>query len=108
MPVPDISIIIPVFNEGPRIRKALLALMERMDHGVGSEIILVDGGSSDLATDSLEDMPIRLLNAPKGRAVQMNRGATAARGKLLYFLHLDTLPPMGSKAFCKLRCQKDT
>jgi hypothetical protein len=31
----------------------------------------------------------------KGRAAQLNCGARAARGSILYFLHADTLPPVG-------------
>lgn len=32
----------------------------------------------------------RLLAAPRGRAAQMNAGALAAKGELLWFLHADS------------------
>jgi rSAM/selenodomain-associated transferase 2 len=38
----------------------------------------------------------KVIEAPKkGRAAQMNYGATQARGELLYFLHADSIPPKG-------------
>jgi rSAM/selenodomain-associated transferase 2 len=36
---------------------------------------------------------LRMLNAPCGRARQMNAGARAARGEVLVFVHADTLVP---------------
>ena len=33
------------------------------------------------------------LNSPKGRAKQMNFGASQSKGSVLYFLHADSIPP---------------
>ncbi|AUP80230.1 TIGR04283 family arsenosugar biosynthesis glycosyltransferase [Flavivirga eckloniae] len=41
----------------------------------------------------LEETIIKLFNAPKGRAKQMNLGAKHATGNTLYFLHADSFPP---------------
>lgn len=35
----------------------------------------------------------RVIRAGRGRALQMNEGAAAAKGDLLCFLHADTQPP---------------
>ena len=34
--------------------------------------------------------------SPKGRGVQMNKGASVARGEILLFLHADTMLPKGA------------
>lgn len=36
---------------------------------------------------------VRLISSEKGRAKQMNSGATFANGSILYFLHADSFPP---------------
>jgi rSAM/selenodomain-associated transferase 2 len=59
------------------------------------EILVVDGGSTDHAR-SRSGPGCRVVEAPSGRAVQMNAGAAVATGDVLLFLHADTrLPPHG-------------
>ena len=36
---------------------------------------------------------VKLINSEKGRAKQMNAGAKASTGSILYFLHADSFPP---------------
>jgi rSAM/selenodomain-associated transferase 2 len=89
-----ISIIIPALDE----EKALPATLARLAEQTGErEVIVVDGGSSDATCAIAEVFPgVRLLRAPRGRALQMNAGAQASRGDWLLFLHADTwLPPSG-------------
>jgi rSAM/selenodomain-associated transferase 2 len=58
------------------------------------ELIVVDGGSGDGTVELARPAADRLLDAPRGRATQMNAGAEASRGEVLLFLHADTtLPP---------------
>ena len=65
----------------------------------GTEIVLVDGGSTDATATIAARFPeISLLASPRGRARQMNAGARAARGDVLLFLHADTLLPDGALA----------
>ena len=88
-----ISIIIPVYNE----EKNLPVLLEHLgtkNSGFISEIIVVDGGSTD-ATNKIAraHQNVIFIEANKGRAVQMNTGAKIARSEVLYFLHADSFPP---------------
>jgi rSAM/selenodomain-associated transferase 2 len=90
----QVSIIIPVLNEAPSIRRFLSNLRERTP---GAEIIIVDGGSTD-GTDRLAegfcDHVIR--SGARSRARQMNIGADAARGEIFWFLHADAEVPVES------------
>ncbi|TDE05771.1 TIGR04283 family arsenosugar biosynthesis glycosyltransferase [Flavobacterium sandaracinum] len=89
-----ISIIIPIFNEVNSISKLLVQLENKAFQKEAIEIIVVDGGSTDGSQDSLyTNFNIRLIEVGKGRAKQMNAGAKAATGNILYFLHCDGLPP---------------
>ena len=59
----------------------------------GHELVLADGGSLDGTPEIARPLVDRLQTGPRGRAVQMNLGAKAAHGDVLWFLHLDTQPP---------------
>lgn len=86
-----ISIIIPMLNEGANIA-ATLAHAGALAGDF--EIIAVDGGSSDATLPLLHQRRgVRVLQAPCGRATQMNHGAAIARGNVLLFLHADTRLP---------------
>ena len=86
-----LSVVVPALNEANGIRAALEALAPLRARG--HEVIVVDGGSTD-GTDRIA-LPLcdLFLNAPRGRAVQMNAGARAANGDVLVFLHADTRLP---------------
>jgi rSAM/selenodomain-associated transferase 2 len=53
-------------------------------------VILVDGGSRDDTRERARGGVDLLLTCEPGRAMQMNLGAAAARGRLLWFLHADS------------------
>ncbi|MBU2939147.1 TIGR04283 family arsenosugar biosynthesis glycosyltransferase [Lacinutrix sp. C3R15] len=91
----SISIIIPMLNEAENIEKLLLHLTNNASLQNLKEIIVVDGGSTDGSQEIVTnlDLKIHLLHAKKGRAKQMNIGAKAASGSILYFLHADSFPP---------------
>ena len=89
-----LSIIIPVLNEAETITELLNYLSENLSGENDIELILVDGGSSDGTQDIILALkPVRFIESDKGRARQMNRGAQAASGEILYFLHADSFPP---------------
>lgn len=95
-----ISIIIPILNEAENISNLLNYLLNNASKKNISEIICVDGGSNDGSQNVISKFAnIKLLNAEKGRAKQMNFGAKHATGNILYFLHADSFPP---KNFDKL------
>ncbi len=83
-----LSIVVPVLDEAVGIR----ACLERLQplRARGHEVIVADGGSGDGTLDLTRDLADRVLEAPRGRATQMNAGAALARGDVLVFLHADT------------------
>src|SRR5438874_12453418 len=84
------SIIVPVWNEAPLIRPFLQHVRERAPE---TEIIVVDGGSSDGTAKLAETFADRIVTTRRNRAVQMNVGARAASGDVLWFLHVDVELP---------------
>lgn len=87
----SLSIIIPCLNEAESIAGTLGPLQPIRSRG--GEVIVVDGGSSDDTTARAGPWADKLLNAPCGRASQMNAGAAQAAGAILLFLHADCLLP---------------
>lgn len=90
-PLPRISLIMPVLNEEHRIGSQLDATVAL--RGI-HEIIVVDGGSADRTAELARSYhQVRVIHAPKGRAVQMNAGARTAVGEVYLFLHADVRLP---------------
>lgn len=87
--LPSASFIIPVLNEAVGIGSLLRELRSSFPD---FELVVVDGGSSDDTIDRARPLCDQLLESGAGRALQMNRGALAARGEYLFFLHADTQP----------------
>jgi rSAM/selenodomain-associated transferase 2 len=91
----DLSVIIPALDEAPVIAAAVGSARAP---GV-REVIVVDGGSRDRTREVAAASGARVIESPRGRAVQMNAGAGAATGAVLLFLHADTiLPPEFDRA----------
>lgn len=88
-----VSVIIPALNEVENIQEAIAAAQR--DYAPDQvEIIVVDGGSAD-GTPDLVPPDVTLIRSPRGRAVQMNRGAVASHGEILVFCHADSQLPAG-------------
>ena len=87
----SVSVIIPTFNEAANISP----LLEKIQASQPHEIIVADGGSSDATVALAKSAGAFIVSAARGRAVQMNHGASLATGEFLLFLHADTLPPAG-------------
>ncbi|SFJ20931.1 Glycosyl transferase family 2 [Celeribacter neptunius] len=90
-----ISVIIPTLNVTPKLRDTLLSLMEGLDAGLVRELILSDGGSSDGVEKMADFVGAELVIGEAGRGGQLKRGAEAAEGDWLMFLHADTWLPEG-------------
>jgi dolichyl-phosphate beta-glucosyltransferase len=86
---PTVSYVIPVHNQIAELRKTVRLLVERLGHLPGSEVILVENGSTDgsgplclsLATvfDS-EEVAVRVTTSAKGLGFAWRRGMAMARG----------------------------
>ena len=83
-----VSVIIPALNEEERIADAVTS-------AAGCEVIVVDGGSSDRTARFATAAGARVLLCEPMRARQLNRGAEAANGDWLVFLHADSRLPAG-------------
>ncbi len=91
------SIVIPVLSEQGQINSVIEHLRSQDFEGVW-EIIVVDGDFRGQTIKAIQDQEVVSITSAKGRALQMNAGATVARGEILIFLHADTrLPPSALK-----------
>ena len=92
-----VSIIIPTYNEAAGIG----ALMHHLRQAgtatdAAVEIIVADSPGTDATAALARQAGARVVACPrKGRAAQLNQGAQQATGSILYFLHADSLPPVG-------------
>lgn len=91
-----VSIIIPTFNEAAGL-PALLQYLRAETAAAGAvELLVADAASTDATAAVARQHGARVVACPqRGRAVQLNQGAAAASGAILYFLHADTYPPPG-------------
>ncbi len=85
-----VSVIVPVFNEACLIQQFLQHLRERAPD---TEIIVVDGGSSDATVEFARPLCAQVITSSKGRAQQLNAGARVAQSDVFWFLHADSLIP---------------
>ena len=83
----NISVIIPALNEGEHIGDCIESAKKLNP----LEIIVVDGDSSDRTREIAEDNGAFVTQSRRGRGVQMNAGASIAKGEILLFLHADTI-----------------
>lgn len=87
-----ISVVVPVKNEAARL-PALLGALASWSPACGVETIVVDGDSTDGTLDVVRrHAGVRAIAGEPGRAKQLNRGAEAASGDWLWFLHADVVP----------------
>jgi rSAM/selenodomain-associated transferase 2 len=79
-----LSVVIPALNAAATLGPCLEAL------GAMPELVVVDGGSRDATREIARAAGARVVDAPRGRGVQLAAGAEAAKGDWLLFLHADT------------------
>lgn len=99
---PDLSIIIPAFDEEARLPGTLERIRRYLEQaGREAEIIVVDDGSRDrtaaVAKSFLEKFPaFRLLSngANRGKGFSVRRGMLEARGRIALFTDADLSAPI--------------
>lgn len=99
-----LSVVVPALNEAAGIGDTLDSVVRSL--GPDTEIIVVDGGSSD-ETMAISQRMARLLHARPVRGVQLNEGALAAGGAVLLFLHADTWLQPGAGAALRDALRQD-
>src|SRR5262245_42758452 len=98
-PVPNISVIIPVYNGAAYLNSCLQAVAASNYRCY--ECIVVDDGSTDGGRNIAAQFPmsvrvVHLAEGPRGPAYARNRGAEAARGAILFFLDADIVLSSGA------------
>lgn len=105
MTAPELSIIIPAFNEENRLGGTLSRIRDyfaaRVPSIGGAEILVIDDGSSDatgrIARDFARAVPcLRVLSNPgnRGKGYSVRRGMLEARGRLALFTDADLSSPI--------------
>jgi rSAM/selenodomain-associated transferase 2 len=94
--VSSISIIIPARNEAAQLPVLLSYLNTVTGKNNIAEIIVSDVKSTDdtVSIANLYGAKV-VVSEQAGRGKQMNTGAKNATGNILYFLHADSIPPIG-------------
>ncbi|SLN15815.1 TIGR04283 family arsenosugar biosynthesis glycosyltransferase [Ruegeria meonggei] len=90
MPAP-ISIVIPTLNAEDVLPASLHALMEGLHSGLIRELIISDGGSTDLTAQIADEAGAEIVTGPASRGGQLQRGCEAAKADWLLILHADTV-----------------
>ncbi len=92
-----LAVVVPVFNEATAIESALARLAGLRARG--ARVIVVDGASTDATATLAAPHADQVLRSERGRAQQMNAGASAAidsGADVLLFVHADSELPDGA------------
>jgi rSAM/selenodomain-associated transferase 2 len=93
-----VSVIIPVYRDA----EALASTLASTDLSAAEVIVSASIDDESLHALRLARPDLRWIDAPRGRARQMNAGAAAAHGEWIVFLHADTqLPQRWRRAIAK-------
>ncbi|MBC7751684.1 MAG: TIGR04283 family arsenosugar biosynthesis glycosyltransferase [Candidatus Saccharibacteria bacterium] len=90
----NVSIIVPMLNEAKSLALCIKQLKALTPQPL--EVIFVDGESGDDSYQIAQSSGYLTLRSPAGRAQQQNTGAAVANGRILLFLHADTILPINA------------
>jgi glycosyltransferase involved in cell wall biosynthesis len=88
--IPDVTVIIPVFNEELGIHKLLERIIELKFHEL-YEVLVINDGSTDHSLEVLKKFPIRVYshNVNKGYGAALKTGIRKAHGEKIVILDSD-------------------
>jgi hypothetical protein len=98
MSEPSVTYVIPVHNQMAELRRTVRLLLERLAHLPGSEIVLVENGSTDgsgplclslAASFGSEEVGVRVTTSAKGLGFAWRRGMALAMGDTLILTAAD-------------------
>ncbi len=105
---PFVSIIMPVYNDGERLRLCLAALEKQTYPADRFEVIVIDNGSRQSPESIVAEYPHAkfLLETRPGSYCARNKGLSVAQGDMLAFTDADCVPKptwleKGIEAFAK-------
>lgn len=92
--MPEVSIIIPVYNDAERLATCLAALAKQTFSPERFEVIVVDNGSDEPPESLVAEYPFAQLahEAKPGSYAARNRGLAIAQGPTLAFTDADCVP----------------
>lgn len=93
-----LSVVMPTLNAQEGLARSLPALAEGLEAGLIRELVISDGGSQDDTRRIADAAGACWIDGPASRGGQLRRGADAAQGEWLLFLHADTVLPAGWSA----------
>ena len=76
-----ISVVIPTLNAEAPLTGCLTALMEGLEAGLIRELIISDGGSTDMTLTLAEAWGAEIVTGPASRGGQLRRGCAKARSR---------------------------
>ena len=96
MPLPFVSVVVPVLDGEQTISACLTALSNGDYPPDRREILVVDNGSTDRTADIVRSFPVTYLRETRrGPAAARNHGIEVSRGEIIAFTDADCLPTTG-------------
>lgn len=92
LPSPELTVIIPTFNESHIIASTVRAV--KQSSTTRTQIIVADGFSTDDTISKARGAGAQVVRVRGGRGCQLNRAASLAKASNLLFLHADTRVPL--------------
>jgi len=108
--MPELSVIVPAYREGPRIHDNLLHLLRELDAtGLDYEVVVVSDGNTDSTVSEAKRVAstrVKVLAYPvnEGKGFALMHGVASASGDLIAFIDADMeLDPSGIGRFVAIQ-----